>query len=874
MSNEGGAAEAYKDVIHEAVLKVGDGTKAPDYAFQIGGRRKFFVEAKKPSVNLGEGVSPAFQLRRYAWNAQLAVSVLTDFEEFVVYDCRYQPDVNDPASTARLIYMGFDEYEDRWEELAGLFGREGVINGSLEKFASQARRKRGTAPVDEVFLGEMESWRELLARDFYKNNPTLSHRELNYAVQMTIDRIVFLRMSEDRGIETYGRLRDLRTQDDLYNRLGTLFREADSRYNSGLFHFEAESGRIEGRDTLTLGLILEDRTLKKVLSRLYFPESPYEFSAFPPEVLGQVYERFLGKVITVQRGRVEIVEKPELRKTGGVYYTPTPVVEYMVEHTLGPLTQGKTLAQVARLKILDPACGSGSFLLGAYRYLLDWHRDRYVEDGTDKHRKRLYQGPGGAWRLTISERKRILLGNIFGVDIDAQAVETTKLSLLLKVLEDESAETVGETLKLFHERALPDLGANIKCGNSLVGTDYYEQTTMALDEDARYRINPFDWPTGFKDVFERKQSGFDVVIGNPPYVFGEYLDPDTKSYMQARYRLASNQFDTYALFIEAGVELLGAKGMFSMIVPDAVLARDLASECRQVLLDAGLLRVFHCGQVFDAGVSATIVVARNGTQHDIQSDVWSGLEVTTEHVCSRSRFETDPEHRLLVHASDAEAVVLERLAANTARLSDVIEISRGEELGKQYVLREGPVPILVGDDISPYRFKEPSRFIDRVGKALSLYEAPKVVVVKTGAHCIAAIDREGFVTMQSVYNLQPKDEALRLEVIVAVLNSRVTEFSIFKKTTAYKLLFPQLNQTTLADLPLPDGLTRVENEVVAAVQVVEERAATLGAARLPQGRVLLVRELRAACKRVDDLMYDAYGLSAAEIAVIEGAVQS
>lgn len=872
MSNEQGAAEAYKDVVYEAALKFGGGTKAPDYAFRIGGRRKFFVEAKKPSVNLEEGASPAFQLRRYAWTAQLAVSVLTDFEEFAVYDCRYAPDAADGAATARLIYLTLDDYETQWHELHALFGREAVLNGSLEEFASRAKRKRGTAPVDEVFLNEIERWREVLAVDLYHRNAGISQRELNYAVQMTIDRIVFLRMSEDRGIETYGRLRDLREQSDLYSHLGTLFREADAKYNSGLFHFEAEAGRTEDRDSFTLQLEIGDDAIREILSRLYFPESPYEFSVFPPEILGQVYERFLGRAISLSDGAVGIVEKPELRKAGGVYYTPTRVVEYMVAQALGPLTGGRSPTQVRRLKVLDPACGSGSFLLGVYQYLLDWYRDWYVADGPEKHRRRLYEAPGGEWRLTIGERKRILLDNIFGVDIDAQAVETTKLSLLLKVLEAESAETVGETLRLFHERALPDLGANIKSGNSLVGVDYYEQAR--LDQEQRYRINPFDWTSGFSSVFDRTEGGFDVVIGNPPYVFGEYLDADTKTYLQDRYRLASNQFDTYALFIEAGVGLVGRRGMFSMIVPDAVLARDLAADCRDVLLNAGLQRVFHCGQVFDAGVSAAILVARKGTRENVVSDVWSGLDVAEEHICSRRRFEDDPEHRLLVHTSDEEAAVLERLAASGGRLADAIAISRGEELGKKDVLPDGPVPILVGDDIAPYAIKDPSRFIRRPAKSSRLYEAPKIVIVKTGARCIGAIERQGFVTMQSVYNLRPKRDEPSLEAILAVLNSRVVEFVIFKKTTAYKLLFPQLNQTTLEELPLPAGLSGLDDELSQAVSAVEDAVEALTEARVPQERVALLHVLAVARRRVDELVYAAFGLDAAEVAVIEGAVRA
>src|SRR5947209_2005518 len=118
MDNQQGYAEAYKDVIHEDAIKMGEATKAPDYCFRIGGQRKFFLEAKKPSVDIRHDVSPAFQLRRYAWTVKLPLGILSDFEELAVYDCRVKPDRHDSAATARLLYFNYKEYAERWEELA------------------------------------------------------------------------------------------------------------------------------------------------------------------------------------------------------------------------------------------------------------------------------------------------------------------------------------------------------------------------------------------------------------------------------------------------------------------------------------------------------------------------------------------------------------------------------------------------------------------------------------------------------------------------------------------------------------------------------------------------------------------------------------
>ena len=612
IDNTLGFAEAYKDVIHEDAIKIGGATKAPDYCFRIGGTRKFFLEAKRPSVNLKIDPEPAFQLRRYAWSAKLPLSILTDFEEFAVYDCRVKPAQSDKATTARIRYLTFPDYAEQWDSIAASFSKDAVLKGSFDKYAESSKLKKGTATVDAAFLKEIEGWRELLAKNIALRNPDLTQRELNYAVQVTIDRILFLRMCEDRGIEQYNQLAALQNGTAVYGRLRELYRKADERYNSGLFHFTKEDNRSEPPDELTTVLTIDDKPLKEILKSLYYPDSPYEFSVLPAEILGQVYEQFLGKVIRLTAGhRAVIEEKPEVRKAGGVYYTPTYIVDYIVKNTVGKLLEGKTPRQASKLRILDPACGSGSFLLGAYQYLLDWHRDRYVEDGTKKPVKEIFQGRGGAWHLTSAEKKRILLNNIYGVDIDTQAVEVTKLSLLLKVLEGESQQSLANQLRLFHERALPDLGSNIKCGNSLIGPDFYDgQQEFNFDEEERYRINVFDWNEAFPAIM--KGNGFDAVIGNPPYIFtrDEGIEKHQKAYYYAQYKHQSSQLNTFGIFLEKCHKLLRDFGVLGFITPNNWLTINTFAPLRQFLLNnTGRLRIVNIlGRVFAAAHVDTAIV--------------------------------------------------------------------------------------------------------------------------------------------------------------------------------------------------------------------------------------------------------------------------
>ena len=252
------------------------------------------------------------------------------------------------------------------------------------------------------------------------------------------------------------------------------------------------------------------------------PIAPTNFPFLPADILGQVYERFLGKVIELtDTGAAKIEEKPEVRKAGGVYYTPTYIVDYIVQNTVGKLLEGKTPDQAAKLRILDPACGSGSFLTGAYQYLLDWHLNYYREHPTS-YRNNRRETPAGMI-LTTAHKRDILRNNIYGVDLDQNAVEVSKLSLLLKMLEneDESAATGRQTIMFAAGgRILPDLSDNIKWGNSLIGSDFYSGKQMDLfDDEQVLKVKPFDWDsktTGFGDIMSN--GGFDAVIGNPPYI--------------------------------------------------------------------------------------------------------------------------------------------------------------------------------------------------------------------------------------------------------------------------------------------------------------------------------------------------------------------
>ena len=605
--NKQGLGPNFKEVVFEETLAVGKETKAPDYSFRLGGQLIYYLEAKKPSVNIKDDRSPAFQARRYGWSAKIPIVILTDFEEFAVYETTSKPKEHERASTNRVLYYTCDEYLDKWEEIYSLFSKEAVQKELFQKFVDDntSKTKRGTQSIDDEFLKDIEKWRLILARNIALRNKDLSLSELNLAVQLIIDRIVFFRMAEDRGIERYQTLYKLAQSEGIYEQLCEVFKKADLKYNSGLFHFSYTPDYSEFVDNITLHLNIDDGVFKEIFADLYYPKSPYEFSVISPEILGNIYENFLGSVIRLTPShQAKIEQKPEVKKAGGVFYTPQYIVDYIVDNTVGELIKGKTPNQISKLKILDPACGSGSFLLRAFQYLLDYHLEYYL--GMKKPPKEVYYiGKDKIPRLTIREKKRILTNNIFGVDIDVNAVEVTKLSLLLKVLEDENKDVLEQQQKLYQEKVLPNLSYNIKCGNSLIGTDIIDQEE--LEHEEILELNPFNWDNEFPLIFAN--GGFDVVIGNPPYFNIQTLGAKSKyvNYLKNNYEVYMDKSDILFYFIEKSKDI--SKGKIGFIISNAFLFSDKAKKLRNSILnDIPLVKIvnFEKFLVFKAGITTAI----------------------------------------------------------------------------------------------------------------------------------------------------------------------------------------------------------------------------------------------------------------------------
>ncbi|MCY4539705.1 MAG: N-6 DNA methylase [Chloroflexi bacterium] len=892
-------------------------SKQPDYSFHIGNATHFFVETKMPHVNLERNPIPAFQLRRYGWSGATLVSVLTDFEEFSVYDCRIQPQRGDPANKARLRYYQYSHYIDKWDELESRFSYDAVAQGALREWI-EGERIRGVFSVDQAFLREMEKWREMLAEEIALHNRDLGQRQLNLLVQRSIDRIVFLRIAEDRDIEAYGRLRSAAGDGkQVYQELKILFNEADDKYNSGLFHFGNET-RASQPDRLSLNIHIPDEPLRHIIKNLYFPDSPYEFSVLPADILGQVYEQFLGKVIELSAGGgVRVQEKPEVRKAGGVYYTPAYIVDYIVENTVGDLLWGKTPDEAAQLRILDPACGSGSFLTGAYQYLLDWHLNYYREHPKQYRNRRRETADG--FILTTAEKRRILQNNIYGVDLDQNAVEVSKLSLLLKMLEKENDATGRQTIMFSAGgRILPDLSGNIKWGNSLIGSDFFRGSQAALfdNEEEMNRVKAFDWDSadGFGDIMAA--GGFDAVIGNPPYVIlGTDVIPQEQIEYLRQYEVAQYKTDLYHLFFERGIRILKTDGILSLITPNPWLTQKFTNQLREYIVKNTRiveLVVFDHLVFKDANVYTAITSLQKQTDnrtHQIRvknpenaTTLEALLEAPTNFV-GQNNWRQSANYIFETRLVGKTGALILRILSDNPSLGDVARASLGcqaynrtkhtQEQIKNRVFHsdkkqsEEYLPELAGRDVGRYVIERKRgtwikygpwlhdyRTMDWLeGARILIREIPGKPPYKIQACYLEKI----YCNYKTILNVNPSEfTRFDMKYLTGLLNSKLLSFVYpFMSNKLVSRSFPRLSVGDLRKLPIrtidfdnPADVA-MHDKMVELVDEMLDRHKQLPSLK-GEGRKIAERLIKTVDEEIDALVYRLYGLSDDEVRIVEG----
>lgn len=712
--NKKGKAPQYKEVVVE---KFSNSSERPDYTLTLNGVSKMFVEAKKPSVDVTIEFEPAMQTRKYGWNANHALAILTNFENLLIYDTSNKPEEGDSASTSLYRKYNYEDYVDKFQEISDLISRDSVYSGQYDEFVKSNLQSdtRYSTEIDETFLKQINKWRLEIGTYLYENKAGYKNISvLNDTVQDFINQIIFLRICEDRKLPLYMNLYEaVKDKKALQKVLTTIFKEADKRYNSGLFKNDNPIF------DLSCDIIFE------MIESLYYPKTPYMFTIIEPSILGKIYESFLAESLVLQNGKISLAQKKEyLYKS--VVSTPVEIVRYMVKNTLEPLCEAKTPQEILSLRIADIACGSGVFLEEAYQYLVDYCTEWYkindkghllvVEDGKEK--------------LPLVDKKEILTNCIYGVDIDIHAVEVSKFSLLLKLIENETEPSVMSSKPI-----LPELEDNIKCGNSLVSDNDIEEFNITSED--LVNIAPFDW----KEINDGNK--FDVIIGNPPYVKTEdikKLHTNAEVKVFKKYKSSHKQFDKYYLFIEKALELVNAKGLICYIVPNKFLHTESAEKLRLMIKDKIVkLDDFGATQLFkDKTIYSSILtlcttnvdklayrtVEKVAHLLNDEAEQYSFIPKQCLNCMPWAEKEKiNDDSPWLVYDDDVYLNMMKNASPRIVPLSDVVEIYNGIQTSAEKVYKiEGKTIVSEDEDYVKFKAQDKEYMIER--EILRLYFKP------------------------------------------------------------------------------------------------------------------------------------------------------
>jgi len=742
-----------------------------DYSLNIERQPKIFFEIKKFTDSLdgyrevkGKRKSYAEQAIDYAWQARVDWAVLTNFKETRLYYSH----VKKPEE-GLVFKLKLDEYlSDKGFEKLWLLSKSSVEGGVLDTY----EKRRTREDVSTEVVNDLYTARKALVGTLNKNNE-LTKEELRESVQRILDRLVVVRVAEDRGVihaeslskmvETWKETTIDMSVRTLMRDLKNLFRDFDSAYNSKLF----EKHPCED-------LKIDNEVLEEVINTLY----KYNFDLIDADVLGSIYEDYIGHILEEKEKELDIVEDYRTRKEAGIYYTPTYVVDYIVRNTLGKLLKGKTPEEVSKIKVLDPACGSGSFLIKAF----DIIKEHY-----DEYNKRIHENAKkgnsleGFKDIISNVEKRILTENLYGVDLDEQAAEIASVNLMLKALKPK------EKLPLI-------LDENIKVGNSLIsGT---EDELKQYFGDGWEEKRPFNWEDEFPDIFV--EGGFDVIIGNPPYIRVDNLKKEDKIYWKDSNRFDSNEgkYDIYYLFIESAYKWLKDGGMCGFIVPNKFCAASSAKKLRDIIFNFSsscyIVSISNLDVFRDAANYPLLLIVTKGRNIEkIKiSSAFSQEEFLNKNFVS---YELDKENLnylpskiIPININQKQLDLVIKLLKRGEKLSQYLKISEGLripqkfetsntdkfELVKQYQF-DRYSPIKEGSYISESNLRKvispkSERYVN------SLKE--KIVIAEDALRITSTIDDKHRIPQGGVYFGVLINDKVHIKYIISLLNSKLLSF--------------------------------------------------------------------------------------------------
>ena len=757
-----------------------------DYTLKIGNQEKLIIEAKKVSIRLSDEKEGA-QAISYAHHQKIKFAVLTNFKQIRIYHALSQTtraDKNLLQDENGLLWINCEDFVKELDRL-WILSRESFEREEIDKLLKNVDKKI-IKPIDESILESLLEIRKLLSNDLKNKRTYLEPEQIDEAVQILIDRLIFMRSVEDRDLEAKDFLLKIKdsvekgfAEKNLWALLKEQFVRFDKTYNSKLF----SEGLLEKND-----VFFDDSTLKKIIKDIYYgaidSQFRYQFELIPSDLLGSIYEQYLGTILRGTEQRVKLDEGSGKRKKMGIYYTPSYIVDYIVKNTVGEYIKDKTIDEILEVKILDPACGSGSFLIRAFQEVCDTVKNKLKEGEKSKHPTfKNYEG-----RLNLAQKNTLVSRCIFGVDLDEKAVELAQLNLLLKLLEGETRET--------KKLLLQNLKDNIKNGNSLI-----DDSKIAGDK-------AFKWEAQFPDVF--RDGGFDVVVGNPPY--GAELPEKDRELLEKKFRLGNT--DTACLFMSLAVDLLKPSGTNGFIIPKPFVYSSTWKGIREKLL-SGLTEIVDCGKVWkEVKLEQVIYFYNKGSNDKIYcSCVRGNYEIKC---IGNINKETFKEFGFFLNGiSDKELNVGRKIKEAGISLNDFVINQRGAIYQKEVTDKKSDLMVLGGAQIGRYILSSDVKgyILKKVVKDdKALIKTNSILVQRLVAHIENPIDHikitaslskdlkaHDYIIVDTINQLQNKSK-FSSEFLIAIINSKLTNWY------AYRFIFGKAIRTMQFDNPVTERI--------------------------------------------------------------------
>ncbi len=837
--------------------------KRSDYSFRINGIPKFFLEAKSlKEENIQTNSEYVKQAINYAWMKSCSWAILCNFETIAVYNADWKD-----SNYGNNILFVFHPSDFLTNQNFKMLSKESFEKNELDIYAKVQYKKQLKYRIDKQLLQDMIHFREVLSKGIVRNNQDkhLTQDDIDESVQRILDRLIFIRNAEDKGLEG-NRIQSVVRQwngkgkGHLVKEISGIYKEYDDKYNSKLFAHH-----------LCDDLYIDNEALQEVIEGLNQSKDNsyrYDFSIIESDVLGNIYEQYLGNILKSTPKRAKLEESKTHRKEQGIYYTPSYIVDYIVKNTVGEFIKTHTPEEIKKVRILDPACGSGSFLIRAYKEL-----ENYWKNNSDFAQLTLDS------EEFYSKKVEILKNNIFGVDLDPKAVEITQLNLLLQISE--------------RKQRLPLLQNNIKVGNSLI-------------DDPSISDKAFKWESEFPEIM--KEGGFDIVVGNPPYVFTrdvEFQD-NFKKYIEYKYfeglkskankrAKQSGKINLYAIFLIRSIRLEKNLSLFSFIIPNNILRTTTYDIVREFILEnCKILNIVDLGAgIFENVTASTVILI---LQKESKIEVRNNNNVLVSHELdektdikrvSQSKFLENTSYVFNITLGNSELPLTNKIEKNSKILGELTDyIIEGIVGNLKSDVVDSPInekcrKFLTGKDINRYSIIYKNKYIvyDRArlhrARPEEIFTKDKIIIqrISGGNRPIKAVlDKEGYFSFASTNLLTLKeDSGIKLEYILGILNSKLMNWYYVNKFTNGSELTVNISKTFLEQIPIKYANKSEEAEIIELVdKMLSLKKEIVSLFDKKTDRVYsLETEFNKLDSRVDQIIYKIYKLNVSEIRVVE-----